>query len=56
MREALFQDQVASKFKRGTTSVDLMVVDTIEEGLVSQIQAQQQPDPWLKNPAPLQNS
>jgi hypothetical protein len=34
MREALFQDQVASKFKRGTTSGDLTVVDTIEEDLV----------------------
>jgi hypothetical protein len=34
MKDALFQDQVASRFKKGTTSGDLMVVDSIEEGLV----------------------
>jgi hypothetical protein len=37
MREALFQDQVASRLKKGATSGDLMVVDTIEEGLVGQV-------------------
>jgi hypothetical protein len=43
MREALLQDQVASKFKKGANSGELLLVDSIEEGLVGQSHAQQQP-------------
>jgi hypothetical protein len=35
MREAMFQDEVASKLKKGIAGGDLLLVESIEEELVS---------------------
>jgi hypothetical protein len=34
MRRALFQDEVASRLKKGVACGDLILIESIEEGLV----------------------
>jgi hypothetical protein len=35
MREAMFQDEVASRLKKGVACGSMLLIETIEEGLVS---------------------